>query len=136
MWHNTGNYAGVMPTGLTVQPYEHAENPETKRRSKNLMDVAGLTDQLIEVSPRPATEQEVLMLHEPDYLERVKVLNETGGDAGVFTPMGVGSYDIALLAPPRCRQESPTQRRWSSRNQPTSPISKSQKPTESAFRNS
>ena len=41
MWHNTGNYAGVMPTGLTVQPYEHAENPETKRRFKNLMDVAG-----------------------------------------------------------------------------------------------
>ncbi len=98
MWHNTGNYAGVMPTGLTVQPYEHAENPETKRRFKNLMDVAGLTDQLIEVSPRPATEQEVLMLHEPDYLERIKVLNEAGGDAGVFTPMGVGSYDIALLA--------------------------------------
>ena len=74
MWHNTGNYAGVMPTGLTVQPYEHAENPETKRRFKNLMDVAGLTDQLIEVSPRPATEQEVLMVHELDYLERVKLL--------------------------------------------------------------
>ena len=98
MWHNTGNYAGVMPTGLTVQPYEHAENPETKRRFKNLMDVAGLTDQLIEVSPRPATEQEILMLHEPDYLERVKELDKTGGDAGVFTPMGVGSYDIALLS--------------------------------------
>ena len=98
MWHNTGNYAGIMPTGLTVQPYEHAENPETKRRFKNLLDVAGLTDQLIEILPRPATEQEVLMLHESDYLERIKVLNEAGGDAGVFTPMGVGSYDIALLA--------------------------------------
>ena len=25
MWHNTGKYAGVMPPGLRVQPYEHSE---------------------------------------------------------------------------------------------------------------
>ena len=26
MWHNTGKYAGVMPPGLQVQPYEHSES--------------------------------------------------------------------------------------------------------------
>ncbi|SVC03276.1 uncharacterized protein METZ01_LOCUS256130, partial [marine metagenome] len=93
MWHNTGNYAGVMPPGLAVQPYEHSENPETKRRFKNLLDVAGLTEQLVAVSPRAATEAEILMLHEPAYLEQVQALNETGGEAGTGTPMGVGSYD-------------------------------------------
>ena len=98
MWHNTGKYAGVMPPGLQVQPYEHSEHPETKRRFKNLLDVAGLTEQLVAISPRPATEAEILMLHEPDHLDRMKVLNETGGEAGIGTPMGVGSYDIALLA--------------------------------------
>lgn len=98
MWHNTGNYAGIMPPGLTVQPYEHAENPETKRRFKNLLDVAGLTKQLVDLDVRPATEEEVLRVHTKDYLEKIKALNSTGGDAGVFTPMGVGSYDIALLS--------------------------------------
>ena len=33
MWHNTPNFAGVIPYGNPVQPYEHAENPETKRLS-------------------------------------------------------------------------------------------------------
>ena len=89
MWHNTGKYAGVMPPGLKVQPYEHSEHPETKRRFKNLLDVAGLTEQLVAIRPRPATEAEILMLHEADHLDRMKALNETGGEAGMGTPMGV-----------------------------------------------
>ena len=32
MWHNTWNWAQIFPPSLTVQPGEHAENPETKRR--------------------------------------------------------------------------------------------------------
>lgn len=98
MWHNTGNAAGIMPSGLTVQPYEHAENPETKRRFKNLMDMTGLTKKLIQLDPRPATEEEILRVHTPDYLKKIRDLNATGGDAGPFTPMGSGSYDIALLS--------------------------------------
>jgi acetoin utilization deacetylase AcuC-like enzyme len=98
MWHNTGNAAGIMPAGLTVQPYEHAENPETKRRFKNLLDMTGLTKKLTELDPRPATEEEILRVHTPDYLKKIQDLNATGGDAGPFTPMGSGSYDIALLS--------------------------------------
>jgi len=98
MWHNTGNAAGIMPSGLTVQPYEHAENPETKRRFKNLLDMTGLTKKLTQVDPRPATEEEILRVHTPDYLKKIQDLNATGGDAGPFTPMGSGSYDIALLS--------------------------------------
>ena len=44
MWHNTGNYAGPMPYGNPVQPDTHAENPETKRRFRNLLEVAGALD--------------------------------------------------------------------------------------------
>lgn len=40
MWHNTQNWALVFPPGLTVQPGEHAENPETKRRIRNLLEVS------------------------------------------------------------------------------------------------
>ena len=43
MWHATPNFAGVIPYGNLVQPYKHAENPETKRRFRNLIDVSGLS---------------------------------------------------------------------------------------------
>ena len=35
-WHDTGNYAGFMPYGFPIQPGEHFENPETKRRMKTV----------------------------------------------------------------------------------------------------
>lgn len=99
MWHNTGNYAGVMPYGNPVQPDIHAENPETKRRFRNLLEVAGLTPQLELIDPREATEEEILRFHSGPYLEKLKELSAgIGGDAGVFTPMGRGSYEIAMLS--------------------------------------
>lgn len=99
MWHNTGNYAGPMPYGNPVQPDIHAENPETKRRFRNLLEVAGLTPQLQLIAPREATETEILRFHSRTYLERVKALSAgIGGDAGDFTPMGRGSYEIAMLS--------------------------------------
>lgn len=30
LWHNTWNWALVFPPGLTVQPGEHAENPQNE----------------------------------------------------------------------------------------------------------
>lgn len=98
MWHDTGNAAGIMPAGFNVQPFIHAENPETKRRMKNLLDATGLIRKLTIIDDRPATDEEILRVHTPDYLAKLSALNETGGDAGPFTPMGRGSLDIARLA--------------------------------------
>src|SRR5262245_55254880 len=82
-----------------VEPDRHAENPDTKRRLRNLLEVSGLLPQLVPVAPRPASEDEVLRVHGRAYLERVKKLSaENGGDAGVLTPFGPGSYEIALLS--------------------------------------
>ena len=42
LWHAGGNYAFTMPIGGLVQPLAAGglpENPETKRRLKNLMEV-------------------------------------------------------------------------------------------------
>ena len=55
MWHNTGNFAGPVPFGFPVQPYEHAENPETKRRFRNLLEASGLLGRLKLIEARPAT---------------------------------------------------------------------------------
>ncbi len=99
LWHNTGNLAGVMPYGNPVEPYTHAEHPDTKRRIHNLMAVTGLLDHLQSIAPRAATETELTRVHSAAHVAHVRGLNDAlGADAGVFTPMGRGSYDIALLA--------------------------------------
>ena len=103
MWHDTGTAAWVMPPGLTVEPFRHIESPEGKRRLRNLVEVSGLLDHLVQLKPRPATEAEVLRLHTYEYLERIKQMSaERGGDAGEVTPFGPGSYEIALLAAGGC----------------------------------
>lgn len=100
MWHDTGNYAGVMPAIFPVQPGQHAENPETKRRIRNLLEVTGVLDQLALIAPRAATDEEILRVHTPEYLRRLEEMNANprGGDAGGMTPFGPGSLDIARLS--------------------------------------
>jgi acetoin utilization deacetylase AcuC-like enzyme len=99
MWHNTWNWAQVFPPGLTVQPGEHAENPETKRRLRNLVEVSGLLEQLTPIKPRSATESELARFHTRDYIQRIKALSaENGGEASELTPFGRGSFEIAQLA--------------------------------------
>jgi acetoin utilization deacetylase AcuC-like enzyme len=102
-WHDTGTGAWVMPAGLTVQPLGHIESAEGKRRIRNLVEVSGLIDHLVQLKPRPATEDEILRLHTREYVERIKRLSsEAGGEAGEETPFGRGSYEIALLAAGGC----------------------------------
>jgi hypothetical protein len=59
MWHNTWNWPLIFPPSLTLQPGVHAENPETKRRFRNLIEVSGLIDHLVQIKPRSATLDEV-----------------------------------------------------------------------------
>ena len=99
LWHNTQNWAQVFPPSLTMQPGEHAENPETKRRFKNLLDVSGMTELLTHLKPAAATEAELALFHTRDHIEHIKALSQgIGADGGVLTPMGRGSYEIAALA--------------------------------------
>ena len=99
MWHNTGNWAQVFPPGLTIQPGVHAENPETKRRFRNLIEVSDLLGRLVQIKPRSATPDEIARVHTREHIARIKTLSDAGGgDAGELTPLGAGSYEIALLA--------------------------------------
>ena len=54
MWHDTGSGAAA-----NIEPGEHFENPDTKRRMKNLLDLSGMTDKLVRLDPRMATEDEL-----------------------------------------------------------------------------
>jgi acetoin utilization deacetylase AcuC-like enzyme len=99
MWHDTGASAGILPPGLTVQPGVPYENPEPKRRFRNLVEVSGLIDHLVPIKPRYATEDEVARVHTRAHIEKIKTMSARGGgDASYLSPFGRGSFEIALLA--------------------------------------
>lgn len=103
MWHDTGNAASFVPPGGFVQPDKHAESPDTKRRIHGLLEVAGLTDQLVTIKPRPATVEEITRFHTSGHVETVREMSAAGyGNAGENAPVGPSSYEIALLSAGGC----------------------------------
>lgn len=99
MWHDTQRYNLLVAPGLTVQPGEHAENEETKRRFRNLIAVTSLEDELIPIKARPATEAELLRFHTPKHIADLDALCKAGGgEAGGKSPVGPASFEIAKLA--------------------------------------
>lgn len=102
LWHTTGEHALILPVGGYVQPPSgggHAESPESKRRFKNLMDVSGLTEKLKVSSAEQVTRVDMERVHPASYLDRFEEMsNAGGGDAGIYSPFGSGSYDIAALS--------------------------------------
>jgi len=102
LWHSTGEHALILPVGGWLQPPTaggHAESPESKRRFKNLMDVSGLTAQIDLRSAAPATREDLLRVHPARYLDDFKAQSDAGGgDAGIYSPFGAGSYEIAALS--------------------------------------
>lgn len=99
MWHDTQRYNLLLAPGLTVQPGEHAENEETKRRFRNLVAVTSLEDVLVPIKARMATDAELLRFHTQKHISDLDALCKAGGgEAGGKSPVGPASYDIAKLA--------------------------------------
>lgn len=101
-WHFGGSYASVAKVGGLVQPMVAGglpENPETKRRLRNLLDVTGLAAELAIRSAPAATEEDLRRIHPADYLRRFKDMSDAGGgELGLRTPFGAGGYEIAALS--------------------------------------
>jgi acetoin utilization deacetylase AcuC-like enzyme len=101
-WHSGGNYALTAPVGGFVQPLAAGglpENPETKRRLYNLMQVTGLADELAVQSAPPATRAQLERVHPAHYLNAFKAKSDAGGgELGLRTPFGPGGYEIAALS--------------------------------------
>ncbi len=99
-WHDTSTHAGFLPPGLVMQPYQHFESPESKQRFHSLVEVSGLADHLVRIVPSPATDEDILRIHTPEHLARIKAESATlrGGDAGDGTsPFGPQGHGIAAL---------------------------------------
>ncbi|GKY86888.1 class II histone deacetylase [Sinisalibacter aestuarii] len=101
-WHSGGNYAGMVPVGGLVQPLAAGglpENPETKRRLRNLLDVTGLIADLVPQGAAPASRDDLERVHPPGYLDAFKAASDAGGgELGLRTPFGPGGYEIAALS--------------------------------------
>ena len=102
MWHAGGNYAFTVPLGGLVQPLAAGglpESPETKRRLKNLMDVTGLTNDLVVTSAPEATKAQILAVHDADYINEFKAISdENGGEIGHHAPFAKGGFELAALS--------------------------------------
>jgi acetoin utilization deacetylase AcuC-like enzyme len=101
-WHSGGNYSFLVPVGGLMQPGSAGglpENPETKRRFKNLVEVTGLMGALAAPTAQPATEEDLLRVHPRDYLDTFRRKSaEGGGELGLRTPFGPDGYEIAALS--------------------------------------
>ena len=101
-WHGGGHYASMAPVGGFVQPMGAGglpENPETKRRLKNLLEVSGLMAELATPHCRPASDEDALRVHTARYINAFKALSAgDGGELGQRTPFGPGGYEIGLIS--------------------------------------
>lgn len=95
MWHDAGNSALFVPSGGAVQPDQHAEEPETKRRIRNLLEVSGLLSELSEIKAQAASYDQVLRVHARDYVDRVQAQSAAMGAPPApilsFPPMAMKS---------------------------------------------
>lgn len=101
-WHSGGNYAFTLPVGGLVQPLAAGglpEDPETKRRLKNLMEVTDLMSDLHATSATPATDEDLRRVHPTTFLSTFRdTAVAGGGEIGLRAPFGPDGYDMAALS--------------------------------------
>ncbi|MEM8823803.1 MAG: class II histone deacetylase [Pseudomonadota bacterium] len=102
-WHGGGNYAQMAPVGGWVQPMAGGgglpENPETKRRLVNLLQVTGLMAELDTRSAAMLSREDLLRVHPASYLDAFSAASDSGGgELGIRAPFGPGGFEIAALS--------------------------------------
>jgi acetoin utilization deacetylase AcuC-like enzyme len=103
VWHDARGLLDTFDQGALFEPEPSLESGTTKRRLRNLIDASGLLGSLVELEPRPATDDELARVHGRDYIDRIRAASlGLGGDAGGSTPFGRWTYEIATLAVGGC----------------------------------
>jgi acetoin utilization deacetylase AcuC-like enzyme len=79
--------------------YMHPESPERLEAIYAMLETPDMFGKFIEISPRPATQEEIEMIHRPAY---IKVVASTAGKASCSldpdTETSAESYEVAKLA--------------------------------------
>ncbi|WP_298939556.1 class II histone deacetylase [uncultured Psychromonas sp.] len=96
MWHDTGNRSIYDDCGIYFQPTTSYENPETKRRLKNLLEVSGAMKQLMPIDSDLAPIEALHRFHTERYITSLSEQSEKGaGDAGEGSPFAQNGFTIA-----------------------------------------
>lgn len=95
MWHDPGSIS----FSKWVEPGEHWENADSKRRLHGILAASGLLDKLIHIKARHATRDDITKFHTGEYHDRIlEMSNNNGGDAGEIARFSKGGYEIAALS--------------------------------------
>ncbi|HUG15576.1 MAG TPA: class II histone deacetylase [Thermomicrobiales bacterium] len=97
--HDTGESSLQLPDGTVMDPVEHYSNNRVTNRTAQLIRGSGLQRQLISISTRPASLEEIQYAHTIGYIDKVRQMTAAGG--GMLddqTRVSPGSWDAALLA--------------------------------------
>ena len=98
--HDMGRGGLYLPVEGLVEDDIHIDNAARIVRTRSLLARTGVDQLLRMVSPRDATPEELLRVHSPEHVERMREVSEAGGgDAGGgYTPMDPESQGLALLS--------------------------------------
>ena len=97
-WHDTGPLTALFNNSY-IQLGDVGESPESKRRIRNLLDVAGISDHLHPIRAREASRAELMRCHTSDYIASVEALSAAqGGLVGPAAWIGPGGFATAALA--------------------------------------
>src|SRR5215468_2068639 len=104
--HDTGVESRVMMrTGsFELAPEPHPSSLSITRRSKEFLDGAGLTAQMLLLSARPATEDELAAYHTRSYITGIRSSTGVGplqfawGEIDEETVLSPASFEAALYA--------------------------------------
>ncbi len=85
---------------LHAPPFEHPESPERLRAIVEHLESAGLLGRMIPVTPDYAKDEDVLRVHDPDYLRKVELACRRGDITldSEDTYLNRHSYTTALLS--------------------------------------
>lgn len=87
------------PIYLEHETGEHEENPARLIAVLSLLEKSSLMSQLKTIPPRPASLEELTLVHTPGHISRIKSFAEKGGGwLTLDTIVSPASYDVALYA--------------------------------------
>jgi acetoin utilization deacetylase AcuC-like enzyme len=94
-WHDAGPWL----LGEMVEPVPAPDTPDGKRRIWSLLEVSGITADLVRIPARQASDVELLRVHPREHLDHLRQVSERGGGAvGVSAWVGADGFPILTLA--------------------------------------
>ena len=95
-----------MKTGLVYDPaylnHDTGRFPEKADRvsySYSVLADAGMLERVVDIKPRPATVEEIGLVHQQEYIDRIRDFSDRGGGVLAYDSAGSGAtFDTALLS--------------------------------------